>query len=105
MINRFKRIYRDRWLEFTSFLSFNAFFKQNDGTQHLRESLSTNVETNFLLITIINENDKTIDILTKDQNGTIGKIEVSLMSVPDSMITETKIIATFKQKLYHARVR
>ena len=53
----------------------------------------------------MNQNDKTIQILTKDQNGTIGKIEVSLMSVPDSMITETKIIATFKQKLYHARVR
>ena len=69
------------------------------------DHLSTNVETNFLLITIINQNDKTIQILTKDQNGTIGKIEVSLMSVPDSMITETKIIATFKQKLYHARVR
>ena len=92
-------------MEFTSFISFDRSFKYNDRTQHLLEYLSTNLETNFLLITIINQNDKTIEILTKDQNGTIGKIEVSLMSVPDSMITETKIIATFKQKLYHARVR
>ena len=34
--------------------------------QNLREDLSTNVETNFLLITIINQNDKTIEITTKD---------------------------------------